>query len=57
MNKEWHHRHKLALNSPLEVRIQWHLEHARHCGCRPMPSWMQKKLAAMDKATEETTIQ
>ena len=23
-------------NPTLEERIQWHLEHSRHCGCRPL---------------------
>jgi hypothetical protein len=46
INKNWHHKHKLALNAPLEVRTAWHLEHQKHCACRAMPSWMVKKLAA-----------
>jgi len=46
MNKLWHHKHKLAVNAPLAVRTAWHLEHQKHCGCRPMPSWMAKKLMA-----------
>lgn len=36
INKEWHLAHKMPKNATLEQRIEWHLEHARHCGCRPL---------------------
>jgi len=36
INKEWHLAHKMPENATLEQRIEWHLEHARHCTCRPL---------------------
>jgi hypothetical protein len=37
MNKAWHEQHRLPKNATLEVRIRWHLAHAKDCGCRPVP--------------------
>jgi hypothetical protein len=34
INKEWHLRHKMPKNPTVEQRIEWHLAHARNCGCR-----------------------
>ena len=38
LNKEWHLRHPMPENPTLEQRIAWHIDHARHCGCREMPA-------------------
>ena len=38
LNKEWHLRHPMPENPTLEERIAWHIDHARHCGCREMPA-------------------
>lgn len=37
MNAEWHAQHRMPVNPTLEARLEWHTEHARICGCRPMP--------------------
>lgn len=37
INQAWHEKHPLDPKARLEERIHWHLEHAKHCGCRPMP--------------------
>jgi hypothetical protein len=34
LNKEWHLKHKMPKNATLDQRIEWHLEHAKHCQCR-----------------------
>jgi hypothetical protein len=36
MNKAWHQR-QMPDWATLDQRLQWHLAHARHCACRPMP--------------------
>ncbi len=36
INAEWHARHKMPKNPTTDQRMKWHLEHARHCGCRPI---------------------
>ena len=34
INKEWHLKHKMPKNATLEQRIEWHIAHAKNCGCR-----------------------
>ncbi len=36
INAEWHSQHMMPKNPTLDQRVKWHLEHARHCGCRPI---------------------
>ena len=36
INAEWHGRHKMPVNPTIDQRVKWHIEHARHCGCRPI---------------------
>lgn len=37
MNTLWHEQHKMPTRATVEQRVRWHLEHAKHCGCRPVP--------------------
>jgi hypothetical protein len=37
INREWHLANLMPKNATIEQRIQWHLEHAKHCGCRDIP--------------------
>lgn len=34
INKEWHIQNKMPKNPTMDERIQWHVEHAKHCSCR-----------------------
>ena len=36
INAEWHAKHKMPQNPTTDQRTKWHIEHARHCGCRPI---------------------
>lgn len=36
INAEWHSKHKMPKNPTLDQRVKWHLDHARHCSCRPL---------------------
>ena len=36
-NAAWHRGHRMPVNATLDQRITWHLEHAKACGCRPVP--------------------
>jgi hypothetical protein len=36
-NKEWHLAHRMPANATLQQRIEWHIEHQKNCGCRPIP--------------------
>ena len=46
MNAAWHEKHPLGPKPSFEKRLAWHLEHQKHCGCRPIPA---KLLAEMKK--------
>jgi hypothetical protein len=37
LNREWHAEHRLGSGASLEDRVQWHLDRADACGCRPIP--------------------
>lgn len=37
MNAEWHEKNRMPSRTTLRQRTKWHLEHARECGCRPIP--------------------
>jgi hypothetical protein len=34
INAKWHQAHPMPKNPTLDQRIEWHLAHARACGCR-----------------------
>jgi hypothetical protein len=36
-NAEWHRAHRMPTTATREERVEWHLEHAITCGCRPVP--------------------
>ena len=42
INKEWHAKNRMPANPTVDQRMTWHIEHAKHCTCRPIP----EKLAA-----------
>jgi hypothetical protein len=42
INREWHEAHRMPRNANLETRIEWHLEHAEHCGCRDVPESVKR---------------
>ena len=42
INKEWHLKNKMPKNPTLNQKIQWHVDHARECGCRPVPPNLEK---------------
>lgn len=37
-NKSWHEKNRMPSNATVQQRIDWHLDHAKACGCRPMPA-------------------
>lgn len=36
-NKLWHEEHRMPKNATVQQRIEWHVAHAKACGCRPIP--------------------
>jgi hypothetical protein len=49
INKEWHEKHRMPKNATIAQRIEWHLEHERHCSCRTMPEKLKEELRKMNK--------
>lgn len=49
INKEWHLKNKMPKNPTLEERINWHIEHSKHCSCREMPDSIKKEIAKRKK--------
>lgn len=55
-NQAWHAQNRMPKNPSLDQRVAWHLEHARHCGCRKMPESIAVEIAKRSQASEvETT--
>jgi hypothetical protein len=46
INVTWHRSHPLPPNPTIDERIEWHLDHAKQCGCRPFPP---RLIAAMTR--------
>ena len=44
INGAWHKEHRMPKNASLEQRIEWHKEHARACGCRPIPARLAEEM-------------
>jgi hypothetical protein len=44
MNAEWHDVHVLGQGASMDRRVEWHLEHARECGCRAIPRTVVEEL-------------
>ena len=49
INKEWHKNHKIPENPTFEQRINWHLEHHKHCRCRPIPIPLLEKIIGLNQ--------
>jgi hypothetical protein len=45
MNKPWHEQNRMRRNATIEQRLAWHIEHQRHCQCRPIPQSLVPLLA------------
>lgn len=45
LNREWHLSHRMPMHSTLDQRVEWHIEHLKHCGCRKdLPPTILKEL-------------
>ncbi len=51
INKEWHLAHGMPKNPSLTERVNWHIEHAKNCACRPMPESIKTALKEKDFKT------
>lgn len=44
INKEWHKRNQMPKKATLGQKVQWHTDHSRECGCRPIPDNIRIKM-------------
>jgi hypothetical protein len=44
LNAAWHKQHPMPPRATLEQRIRWHVQHARHCACRPIPEKLKVEI-------------
>lgn len=44
LNKEWHLAHRMPKSPTMEQRIEWHIEHAKHCQCREIPAKLKAEM-------------
>ena len=44
INVKWHKVNKMSNNPNLKKRMEWHLEHVKNCGCRPIPEKLLDKI-------------
>jgi hypothetical protein len=51
INAAWHATHRMPPRATLAQRIRWHVAHAKHCGCRPMPASVVAALAAKRRSS------
>jgi hypothetical protein len=51
INKKWHLANIMPKNPTLEQRVKWHLAHAEHCACRPIPDKLKEVIKNFSKET------
>jgi hypothetical protein len=44
INAKWHKEHSMPMGSTLSQRVEWHVAHAKACGCRDIPPTVLKEL-------------
>jgi hypothetical protein len=56
-NAAWHRAHRMPARATIDQRVAWHLEHAAHCACRPVPESIRAALRARGLAVPPTRAQ
>ena len=44
MNAAWHSAHPMPKNPTLDQRIEWHVAHAKACGCREITGKLREDM-------------
>ena len=47
VNGEWHRSHRMPVNPTRAQRVEWHAEHEKVCGCRPVPPRLVDEVKAL----------
>lgn len=56
LNRDWHHEHRMPAKTTMEQRLEWHLEHAKNCGCRPIPEKVTEEMENRGISTHNKTL-
>jgi hypothetical protein len=51
INATWHASHPMPPKPTLAQRVRWHLAHAKHCGCRPIPASVRREIGRLAERT------
>jgi hypothetical protein len=54
VNEAWHLEHPMPPRAGTRQRAEWHLEHSRECGCRPIPPRLREQMVAWGMLPGET---
>ena len=44
LNREWHLAHPMPKKPTIMQRIEWHIEHSKHCRCREIPPKLKAEM-------------
>jgi len=44
LNAMWYAKYPMPKNPTLLQRIEWHLDHYKNCGCRPIPDKLKEEM-------------
>ncbi|MCX5517648.1 hypothetical protein OSH10_04305 [Kaistia defluvii] len=55
LNRAWHDANPMPENPTIDQRVEWHLAHTAHCGCRPIPRLVLEEMARRGIAAPETS--
>jgi hypothetical protein len=54
INRPWHQKHPMPKRPSLEQRVDWHLTHAKACGCREIPKTVMAELRRRGQANRRS---
>ncbi|HMG15817.1 MAG TPA: hypothetical protein VK590_10235 [Saprospiraceae bacterium] len=47
-NKQWHENNRMPKNPTIDQRIEWHLNHQKHCQCRNIPARLLNEMRKLN---------
>jgi hypothetical protein len=53
IDREWHKKHRMPPRATDDQRLHWHLEHSKHCDCRPLSQKFVDDLKKRSKDEKE----
>ncbi len=56
VNRDWHREHRMPINATMEQRVEWHVEHGKCCGCRPIPAKVAEEMEKMGRSMDSESL-